>query len=60
LTLFVIWTIILCANACTTFQKKNAPICDSVHFDYSDNFNDHNARQMLLFYCLCVDEKLCN
>lgn len=50
----------LCANACTTFQKKNAPICDSVHFDYSDNFNDHNARQMLLFYCLCVDEKLCN
>ena len=51
----------MCVGGCVKYQRAtNATICENVHFDYADEgVNDTNARGLLLFYCLCEDNKAC-
>ena len=59
LILFIVCLIPLLLASCTKSLLNNNVVCKTVNFDYSDKFNEHNTKQMLLFYCLCVDEKPC-
>ena len=44
---------------CARLQVSNASTC-AIPFDYSDEgVNEQNARGLLIHYCLCKDENLC-
>lgn len=56
----LIFIISLFLGACTSFSPiSDKNVCSNVHFDYADNFNDHNSKEMVKFYCYCVDDSLC-
>lgn len=44
---------------CTKLQISNTSACQ-VPFDYADEgVNEQNARALLMYYCICEDEKAC-
>ena len=57
--IYIVISSIFVISGCASYRASNATVCNNVHFDYSDNFNDQNVREMLRFYCLCYDEKAC-
>ncbi len=57
----LILALMMLVGGCTVLPRyNNVTICNNVHFDYGDNFNDHNVKEMLKFYCLCVDRSVCD
>ena len=55
----LVWMSIGFVVGCTTLQTSSASVC-LIPFDYADEgINEQNARALLLYYCLCKNEKAC-
>lgn len=58
--MLIISLMMMSLISCKTYQTTNASAC-LIPFDYKDvGANIQNKRALLIHYCICKDESVCN